>query len=423
MMKNMNVDGLYQQNLALVNETEDNNELTFSLNDSTITGDNLLGSVGIKYSDDKNNINLVTPLSYDKNSKEYAVNPTLSYTYTIDSLDKKVIDNLNRDLQSYNLLMNHENSINYIKSQILNTLKSIESDKRKLFELENEYNHYLESVEKDTKLGKIVKDNLNDIEANFKINNYKISKNNLESKIERSKANFKLMCSVEYSSSIVDELIKEFKDPEIITSDEYSMIIQSNIKKYRLAKENLNYSKAEELGMKQSITGSINSKIENSGTMYGAGLSYKLNTSNIGLNFKTTFNTDFDKFTPTLTLGAHYTLNKSNTKKIQQSEIEVMNKKIALDSSQRDINKSIIDFNRSVIEYNSKNELLKNKLVKDKAILNNKNKLFEKGLIVESEIKLSKHNVKLDEMDIRLTQIDKESLNLKKQMILISGVK
>jgi hypothetical protein len=83
----------------------------------------------------------------------------------------------------------------------------------------------------------------------------------------------------------------------------------------------------------------------------------------------------------------------------------------------------IINSNRAVVEYNTNLELLNNKLAKDKAILLNNNRLFDKGLIVKSEIDLCKYNIDLDEMDIRLTQLNRESLNLQKQMILISGDK
>jgi hypothetical protein len=423
MMRNMNVDGLYQQNLSLVNEEVDNKELTLSLSDSKVEGKNLSGSLGVSYSDDKNVINLSAPLSYTGEDNKYEIKPTISYTYKIDSSNQKQIETLDKEFQSYNLLMGRENSKNYIKSQVLNTLVSIESDKRSLFVLTNEYNQYLKSVERDTKLGKIVENNLNDIEANYKINDYKISTNNLESKIDRAKENFELMCNIKYSSSMVDELIEGFKNPEIVSADELSMSIQSNIKKYLLSQENLNYLEEKELGLKQSITGSINSNIDNVDNNYGAGITYKLNTKNFGLDLNTSFNTASNSFNPSISIGAHYTINKSSRKQIKQNEIEVMNNKIALEESKRNINKTIINFNRSVVEYNKNLELLNNKLAKDKAIIINKNKLFDKGLIVKDEIELCKQNIELDEMDIRLTQLNRESLNLNKQLILISGDK
>ncbi len=361
---------------------------------------------------DTTTIGLNAGIKYDPNSTSNIIDAngalSLSHNFLLgDYTDNR--DNLNNQLTLLSANQTYELGLIEYKKNVYSYVSNIISNEKSQKDLEKKITDQQKVIDDALKLNQITKDSIYYQQYTLVLNSYNDALENLKIQRDSLFENFREYTGLDY------EVVDEIRDPnlEILKSIEDSLSVQIAQINVNLKQEAIDLVERENtqsyiIGGAQIVrpyTNSTNDMSVGLQAQYGANNISFTATTNMDIDFS---NSDID---PYLQIGGTWTNDTTTESDIIQNKINenaLISAQLALNSAKQAKQLSYLSLNTQIINWKSQYKQLLDNIQFKKDNLELNEKMFDIGLVAQSDI---------DDIIFEISQLDYD-----KMILLIDGL-
>ncbi len=403
-----------------------------AIRSGTKKGFTITPSINVEFPDSDTTLsaNMGYSMSYDGKLMEYSPEISASHLFDFSGYDSDTLKDLNYAISSLETEVAYSNGEYSFEKTVISTISTLLTALKSLDATNKNVNDLQTNLDNLDKLGSVTKDSTAYKNVLYALNVAQNSKIALEKQYEDAKANYKIFTGLDWNG--VDTLSEPILELRVIEGGNSTVILKSlEVDKAQLEYDNL---KAEQNPNGLDLSGGVSGEYEymsvsdfdtKTGALgLNAGISYTANNWTLSASHNSTWN--FDKndsttYSPSITLSGAWTngtISSSGTaRQSTRDELELQLKQNEVLTANNEYIAALTAYTQEgqdlyvrILKWNFDKSEKQNNLEYLKAVLDNQQALFNRGLVPQSDVDSAAFDLKQAEYDWQIMLLDGLSL-------------